>query len=99
MAQHCTHRAEQQHNVSHNRPVLHVSHIKGLAFLGGQIGAAGHLPEEYARYNRLYATRMLVKPGITGPWQVSGRSFLSASAFTTIERNLYIWNGVSTAGV
>ena len=28
----------------HNRPVLHVSHIKSLAFLGGQIRAAGHLP-------------------------------------------------------
>ena len=41
------------------------------------VGPRPPLPEEYARYNRVYATRMLVKPGITGPWQVSGRSDLS----------------------
>lgn len=41
------------------------------------VGPRPPLPEEYARYNLLYATRMLVKPGITGPWQVSGRSDLS----------------------
>lgn len=40
------------------------------------VGPRPPLPEEYARYNMLYATRMLVKPGITGPWQVSGRSDL-----------------------
>ena len=34
------------------------------------------LPEEVAQYDQTYATRMLVKPGITGPWQVSGRSNL-----------------------
>lgn len=42
------------------------------------VGPRPPLPEEYARYNRLYATRMFVKPGITGPWQVSGRSDLTA---------------------
>ena len=42
------------------------------------VGPRPPLPEEYARYNPVYATRMLVKPGITGPWQVSGRSDLSA---------------------
>lgn len=42
------------------------------------VGPRPPLPEEYARYNKVYATRMLVKPGITGPWQVSGRSDLSA---------------------
>ncbi|MBT1180840.1 sugar transferase [Bifidobacterium sp. CP2] len=42
------------------------------------VGPRPPLPEEHARYNQVYATRMLVKPGITGPWQVSGRSDLSA---------------------
>ena len=41
------------------------------------VGPRPPLPEEYARYNQVYATRMLVKPGITGPWQVSGRSDLT----------------------
>lgn len=43
------------------------------------VGPRPPLPEEYAQYNQVYATRMLVKPGITGPWQVSGRSDLSAA--------------------
>lgn len=43
------------------------------------VGPRPPLPEEYAQYNQIYATRMLVKPGITGPWQVSGRSDLSAA--------------------
>ncbi|MBW3091731.1 sugar transferase [Bifidobacterium sp. 82T10] len=42
------------------------------------VGPRPPLPEEHERYNQIYATRMLVKPGITGPWQVSGRSDLSA---------------------
>ena len=38
------------------------------------VGPRPPLPEEVAQYNQTYAIRMLVKPGITGPWQVSGRS-------------------------
>ena len=49
------------------------------------VGPRPSLPEEYARYNRLYATRMLVKPGITGPWQVSGRSDLSAEESEALD--------------
>ncbi len=41
------------------------------------VGPRPPLPEEVTQYNQIYATRMLVKPGITGPWQVSGRSNLS----------------------
>lgn len=41
------------------------------------VGPRPPLPEEVAQYNQTYATCMLVKPGITGPWQVSGRSNLS----------------------
>ncbi|KFI54664.1 exopolysaccharide biosynthesis polyprenyl glycosylphosphotransferase [Bifidobacterium callitrichos DSM 23973] len=49
------------------------------------VGPRPPLPEEYARYNRVYATRMLVKPGITGPWQVSGRSDLSAEQSEALD--------------
>lgn len=49
------------------------------------VGPRPPLPEEYARYNRLYATRMLVKPGLTGPWQVSGRSDLSAEESEALD--------------
>ncbi|MBW3090913.1 sugar transferase [Bifidobacterium sp. 82T25] len=49
------------------------------------VGPRPPLPEEYARYNKLYATRMLVKPGITGPWQVSGRSDLSAAESEALD--------------
>ena len=41
------------------------------------VGPRPALPEEVARYGSLYSARLLVKPGITGPWQVSGRSDLS----------------------
>lgn len=41
------------------------------------VGPRPALPEEVVRYGSLYSARLLVKPGITGPWQVSGRSDLS----------------------
>ncbi|TSD96476.1 sugar transferase [Gordonia rubripertincta] len=41
------------------------------------VGPRPPLPEEVARYDGRVARRMLVKPGITGLWQVSGRSDLS----------------------
>ncbi|MGH3680049.1 MAG: sugar transferase, partial [Natronosporangium sp.] len=41
------------------------------------IGPRPPLPEEVARYDGDVARRLLVKPGITGLWQVSGRSDLS----------------------
>jgi exopolysaccharide biosynthesis polyprenyl glycosylphosphotransferase len=41
------------------------------------VGPRPHLPEEVADYAADDSRRMLVKPGITGLWQVSGRSDLS----------------------
>jgi exopolysaccharide biosynthesis polyprenyl glycosylphosphotransferase len=41
------------------------------------VGPRPPLPEEVARYGTLYSTRLLAKPGITGPWQISGRSDLT----------------------
>ena len=49
------------------------------------VGPRPPLPEEVARYNQMYAMRMLVKPGITGPWQVSGRSNLSAEESEALD--------------
>lgn len=46
----------------------------------GSMSVVGPRPQrqyEVDEYNQVYATRLLVKPGITGPWQVSGRNDLS----------------------
>ncbi|KAF0970030.1 sugar transferase [Gordonia sp. YY1] len=51
-----------------------------LNVLGGTMSLVGPrppLPEEVERYDGRVARRMLVKPGMTGLWQVSGRSDLS----------------------
>ncbi|MGC5248693.1 sugar transferase [Gordonia sp. DT219] len=48
--------------------------------LGGTMSLVGPrppLPDEVEQYDGRVARRMLVKPGITGLWQVSGRSDLS----------------------
>ncbi|MYX32717.1 MULTISPECIES: sugar transferase [unclassified Streptomyces] len=41
------------------------------------VGPRPPLPEEVARYNEVELRRLSVKPGLTGLWQVSGRSDLS----------------------
>ena len=60
-----------------------------LNVLKGDMSVVGPRPplpsEEVARYNQTYATRMLVKPGITGPWQVSGRSNLSKEESESLD--------------
>jgi exopolysaccharide biosynthesis polyprenyl glycosylphosphotransferase len=51
-----------------------------LNVLGGSMSLVGPrppLPEEVQRYNSHVHRRLLVKPGMTGLWQVSGRSDLS----------------------
>ncbi|MBN3032688.1 MAG: sugar transferase [Candidatus Saganbacteria bacterium] len=40
------------------------------------VGPRPPLPREVARYNAWQLKRLRVRPGITGPWQVSGRSHL-----------------------
>jgi lipopolysaccharide/colanic/teichoic acid biosynthesis glycosyltransferase len=48
--------------------------------LGGSMSLVGprpHVTREVERYGRDMRRRLLVKPGITGLWQVSGRSDLS----------------------
>ncbi|CAN5344407.1 hypothetical protein BH09ACT12_BH09ACT12_27860 [soil metagenome] len=41
------------------------------------VGPRPALPEEVAVYSELERRRLSVKPGVTGPWQISGRSSLS----------------------
>ncbi|PRY49337.1 Undecaprenyl-phosphate galactose phosphotransferase WbaP/exopolysaccharide biosynthesis polyprenyl glycosylphosphotransferase [Geodermatophilus tzadiensis] len=51
-----------------------------LNVLGGSMSLVGPrppLPREVARYDSSVSRRLLVKPGLTGLWQISGRSDLS----------------------
>ncbi|MEI5710444.1 sugar transferase, partial [Streptomyces brasiliscabiei] len=41
------------------------------------VGPRPPLPEEVANYNSVEMRRLRIKPGLTGLWQVSGRSDLS----------------------
>ena len=41
--------------------------------------------EEYSKLIDKYMVRHLVKPGITGPWQVSGRSNLSREESESLD--------------
>jgi lipopolysaccharide/colanic/teichoic acid biosynthesis glycosyltransferase len=51
------------------------------------VGPRPPLPEEVARYEEDVNRRLRVRPGITGLWQVSGRSDLSWD--DTIRLDLY----------
>lgn len=55
------------------------------------IGPRPPMPEEVARYNNWEKSRLGVKPGITGLWQVSGRSELSFDEWVKLD-SYYIEN-------
>lgn len=62
--------------------------------LKGDMSLVGPRPQrdyEVASYNSLYSTRLLVKPGITGPWQIGGRSNLSPEEAEVLDVN-YVEN-------
>ena len=42
------------------------------------VGPRPQIDQEVAQYDRIAHRRLLVKPGLTGLWQISGRSELSA---------------------
>ncbi|MEJ0014249.1 MAG: sugar transferase [Actinomycetota bacterium] len=51
------------------------------------VGPRPALPEEVERYSDLVSRRLQVKPGITGPWQVSGRSDLTWDKSLLLDLN------------
>jgi len=64
------------------------------------------LPREVSIYNSIYERRLIAKPGITGPWQISGRSDLDLRTSVALDLNYLInwsftrdlWIIVSTVG-
>ncbi len=57
--------------------------------LAGQmrlVGPRPALPEEVARYPRSWNRRLAVKPGLTGLWQVSGRSSVRTKRRMAMDR-------------
>lgn len=55
------------------------------------VGPRPPLPDEVARYENPLRRRMLVKPGITGLWQVSGRNQLTFEDYVRYDM-LYVQN-------
>jgi lipopolysaccharide/colanic/teichoic acid biosynthesis glycosyltransferase len=49
------------------------------------VGPRPPLPDEVARYDEDVHRRLLVRPGMTGLWQVSGRSDLSWSESVRLD--------------
>lgn len=49
------------------------------------VGPRPGLPEEYAEYSKEDAGRLMVPPGLTGLWQVSGRSNLTYSQMIELD--------------
>jgi exopolysaccharide biosynthesis polyprenyl glycosylphosphotransferase len=70
------------------------------------VGPRPALPSEVSIYSSIYERRLIAKPGITGPWQISGRSDLDLRTSVSLDLNYLInwsftrdlWIIVSTVG-
>jgi exopolysaccharide biosynthesis polyprenyl glycosylphosphotransferase len=70
------------------------------------VGPRPALPKEVSVYNSIYERRLIAKPGITGPWQISGRSDLDLRTSVSLDLNYLVnwsftrdlWIIVSTIG-
>jgi exopolysaccharide biosynthesis polyprenyl glycosylphosphotransferase len=51
------------------------------------VGPRPALPREVNIYNSIYERRLIAKPGITGPWQISGRSDLDLQTSIALDLN------------
>jgi lipopolysaccharide/colanic/teichoic acid biosynthesis glycosyltransferase len=49
------------------------------------VGPRPNLPEEVAQYQEWHKKRLTVSPGITGMWQVSGRSDLTFDEMVLLD--------------
>ena len=54
------------------------------------VGPRPALPREANVYNSIYERRLNAKPGITGPWQISGRSDLDLGTSVSLDLNYLI---------
>lgn len=62
------------------------------------VGPRPHLPDEVATFGEDVCRRLLVKPGITGLWQVSGRSDLSWEESVRLDQR-YVENWTLTMDI
>ena len=51
------------------------------------VGPRPALPREVNIYSSIYERRLIAKPGITGPWQISGRSDLDLQTSIALDLN------------
>jgi lipopolysaccharide/colanic/teichoic acid biosynthesis glycosyltransferase len=49
------------------------------------VGPRPPVPEEVARYDRQQQRRLSIRPGLTGTWQVSGRSDVDFDAWVRLD--------------
>jgi exopolysaccharide biosynthesis polyprenyl glycosylphosphotransferase len=54
------------------------------------VGPRPALPSEVSIYSSIYERRLIAKPGITGPWQISGRSDLDLRTSVSLDLNYLI---------
>jgi exopolysaccharide biosynthesis polyprenyl glycosylphosphotransferase len=54
------------------------------------VGPRPALPSEVSVYSSIYERRLIAKPGITGPWQISGRSDLDLRTSVALDLNYLI---------
>jgi len=54
------------------------------------VGPRPALPKEVNIYNSTYERRLIAKPGITGPWQISGRSDLDLQTSVSLDLNYLV---------
>ena len=60
------------------------------------VGPRPPLPEEVAEYDEWAMQRLAVKPGLTGPWQVGGRSDVDFDDMVRLDLGYIARRGVMT---